>query len=494
MTSLVATLTARDALRNPSALLLRLIAVVCLSFVIGRAAIDSSALLVAAGVVLITLLASVAMLAPLSLLYGVVAWLVVLGFTRRVAHQLGFLYYHDPLLLIGPTAVGLLLLVATWRGAFKELSPLAATVLGLNVLFVAGVVNPIQGSPLVGVAGLLFTLVPMLGFWIGRGLVDTEVLKNLLRLAVVLAIGAAGYGFYQVFQGFPSWDLQWIKRSDYAALYVFASNQIGTFRPFGTLASASEFVLLLAIGVVVCLSYLLNRRGPTVLLLVPIGFLLVGITYGSSRSVVVTLGAASALIVAARRGLSLPLAATFGAALVLLLPFALSPLIPTVAGGSPLLAHQVEGLADPLNPRTSTLRSHVALLQDGVRSAISDPLGQGAGSITLAADRFGSKRGNETEADPSNVGVALGIPGLVLFLALFVLAFRSAYRVALARRDPVSLAVLGVLTVTSLQWLNGGLYAVSLLTWIALGWADKTFAELNARREGREAARPNALI
>ena len=165
---------------------------------------------------------------------------------------------------------------------------------------------------------------------------------------------------------------------------------------------------------------------------------------------------------------------------MLLLPVALSPLLPAVSNGSPLVAHQIEGLANPLNPQASTLRSHLSLIEDGIRSAVSDPLGQGPGAVTLAANRFGSKQGNQTEADPSNVGVALGIPGLLLFVALFALAFRCAYSVAVARGDPVSLAALGILTVTSLQWLNGGLYAVSLITWIALGWSDRAFSRMRA--------------
>jgi len=478
MTSLVESLAARQPLRDPTAALLRLIAIVGLSFVLGRFAIGSHAAVGAAAVALIVFLVAVALLAPLPMLYGALVWLVALGFIRRVAYDFGFTYYHDPLLLIGPGAVGMLVLVAARRGAFSNLTALSGTVLALNLLFLIGALNPLQGSRLVGAAGLLFTLIPTLGFWIGRGLVDTRVLSTILKLTLGLALAVAGYGFYQIFHGFPPWDLSWIQRSNYNALYVFASNQVGTYRPFGTLASASEFVLLLAIGVVACLSYLLCRRGHRVLLLAAIAFLVVGILYGSSRSVVVTLGAAVALTVAAHRALSLPLAAILGAGLVLLLPVALSPLLPAVSSGSPLVAHQIQGLANPLNPQASTLRTHLALFEDGIRSAISNPLGQGPGSVTLAANRFGSKQGNQTEADPSNAGVALGIPGLLLFVALFVLAFRCVYSVAVARSDPVSLAALGILTVTSLQWLNGGLYAVSLITWIALGWSDKAFMRL----------------
>jgi hypothetical protein len=478
MSSLVESIAARQPLRDPTAALLRLIGIASLSFVVGRFAIGSNAAVVAAAAALIVFLVSVALLAPLSMLYGALVWLVALGFLRRVAYDFGFTYYHDPLLLIGPAAVGMLVLVAARRGAFSELTALSGTVLALNLLFLAGALNPLQGSPLVGAAGLLFTLIPTLGFWIGRGLLDTRVFSTIVKLTLGLALVVAGYGFYQIFHGFPSWDLSWIQRSNYNALYVFATNQVGTYRPFGTLASAQEFVLLLAIGVVACISYLLCRRGHRAFLLAAFAFLVVGVVYGSSRSAVVTLGAAVALTLAARRALSLPLAATLGAGLLVLLPVAISPLLPAVSNGSPLLAHQIQGLANPLNPQASTLRSHLSLFETGIRSAVSHPLGRGPGSVTLAADRFGSLQGGQTEADPSNAAVALGIPGLLLFVALFALAFRCVYSVAVARSDPVSLAALGILTVTSLQWLNGGLYAVSLITWIALGWSDRAFTRL----------------
>ena len=66
----------------------------------------------------------------------------------------------------------------------------------------------------------------------------------------------------------------------------------------------------------------------------------------------------------------------------------------------------------------------------------------------------------------------MGIPGLLVFVAIFGLGFARLY--ALAQREPgfLSLAGLGIITVTSLQWLNGGQYAVGILPWLVLGWAE----------------------
>ena len=47
------------------------------------------------------------------------------------------------------------------------------------------------------------------------------------------------------------------------------------------------------------------------------------------------------------------------------------------------------------------------------------------------------------------------------------------YGLAARRRDPLSIAVLGVAAVTLFQWLNGDLYSVAWLFWLTLGWADQ---------------------
>ena len=39
-------------------------------------------------------------------------------------------------------------------------------------------------------------------------------------------------------------------------------------------------------------------------------------------------------------------------------------------------------------------------------------------------------------------------------------------------RNTVALAVLGILTASCLQWLNGDLYSVSWLVFLLLGWVD----------------------
>jgi hypothetical protein len=140
------------------------------------------------------------------------------------------------------------------------------------------------------------------------------------------------------------------------------------------------------------------------------------------------------------------------------------------------VSHQTEGLANPLNPSSSTFLIHLSLVTDGIHSAAANPAGVGAGAVSLAADRFGGT-GFQTEADPSNLAVAAGIPGLAAYLVLAVVAFVRTYGLARARRDALSLGALAVVTIVFLQWFNGGQYGIALLLWLTLGWVDRASTE-----------------
>ena len=70
-------------------------------------------------------------------------------------------------------------------------------------------------------------------------------------------------------------------------------------------------------------------------------------------------------------------------------------------------------------------------------------------------------------------GVALGVPGILAYGAVLILAFHTLYRVASARRDALALMALGIASVLFMHWLNGGQYAAAILPWLALGWADR---------------------
>jgi hypothetical protein len=415
------------------------------------------------------LLASLGFAAPRSLLYVLIGWLAVLGLARRVT-SLEFAPGHtDPLLLVEPVAVGVLVLAAAGRGGFVLRSTLSKAVAAFAVLLLLASLNPAQGGLATGLAGLLFLVVPLCGFWIGRAFCDDRTYERILGLVAVLGLLAAVYGLSQTFGGFPSWDEAWIRDGGYNAL-----NVDGVTRAFGSFSSASEYAGFVALAFIVWI--VRGVRPARAWLAMPIVVLLgAALVYESSRGIMFKLPVALVLILAARARQPLAISLATAAAAILLLPAVVSSLVPASSASnssSPLLEHQLSGLANPLDPSSSTLAVHASLVGEGFATALRNPLGVGSGAVTIAHQKFGGQNLN-TEADPSNAAVAVGLPGLIAFVVLLCAAFRQAYRLAARRRDALSLIALGVLVATLLQWLNGGQYAVAFLLWLTLGWIDR---------------------
>lgn len=428
---------------------------------------------------LVVLLAGLGLFAPRRMLATLVIWLAALGLLRRLATQVTPIGSADPLLLVGPVAWSVLTLAAAQWGAFRNRTALSTAVLVLGGLTFLGAVNPLQGSIVAGISGLLFVFVPQLAFWVGRGLCDDRTLALALKLVAALALPAALYGLLQTFRGFPSWDAAWIRESGYVALSVYSATPgAGATRPFSSFSSASEYAVFVTIAILVWVGFGLTRAR-LALTLGAVGLLGTAVVYQSSRGIVVGLVLALGVMAAARRRLSAGSAIVAGAVLLALLPFAVSRLPVTLSNATPggeLLAHQIEGLSNPFDPQSSTLLLHLDLVWAGIVRGFLDPLGVGISAVTIAGEKYGGLNIN-TEVDPSNVAVALGLPGLLTYLVILAFAFRGAYTLAKRRRDPLALVALGVLVVTAFAWLNGGQYAVAFLPWLILGWMDRRLTD-----------------
>lgn len=441
-------------------------------------------------VAVLPLVVACAFLSPRRILLALPLWLVALGLVRRLLLGLGsHALLGDPLLLVEPAVLVLLLAVALARGAGRRRSRLANAVLVLTALALVEVVNPLQGGLTVGVGGLVLVLVPMLAFWIGRSLADDRTLSRLLLALAGLALPAAVYGLVQNVSGFPSWDERWIQSVTVSGAYVALS--VGGFiRSFSSFSSSAEYATFLGIGFIVCLAYG-RRRATLPLMLAALGLLGTAIFLDSERTVVVLVVVAMGVLLAAVRGVRITTAAAAGVAALVLLVAVASYLVPSsnpssTSTGS-LVGHQVSGLSQPFNSKDSTLGIHVQELVTGLRSTFTHPLGHGTGAINQAATKFGGTN-QGTEVDPSNAGVAFGLLGLAAYLVVAVKGLVGAYVLASRRRDPLALAVLGLLIVTFLQWLNGGQYAVAWLPWLALGWVDRRLARDQPISEGPSCA------
>ncbi len=336
------------------------------------------------------------------------ALLPYLAFGRRLLLEFTPWKSTDPLLLVAP-AVAFVILV---RVVAIERRPLGSDrisklMLFLVVLSFLEAFNPRGGSLSAGLAALLFTVVPLVWFFVGREVGTRRAVEILLVSLVVSACLVAAYGLIQTWDGFPSWDKLWLSQSSYTAL-----NVNGTTRAFGTFSSAAEYATFLGVGIVVALAFALDRR-PYLLPAVPL--LAIGLFYESSRGILVTTVVGVLVVLAARTG-SLRRATVALVVLLAAVALGLSLAQRSIQSASnssnALVSHQTSGLLHPLDQNKSTLPIHLTLLENGFKEGIVDPIGFGIASTTLAGSRLGAPTvAGSTEIDLSNVFVADGTFG-----------------------------------------------------------------------------------
>jgi hypothetical protein len=436
------------------------------------------------GLVLIVLPAFIAIVwqSPKTMIAILPVWMVLLGLLRRLTPGgSNVTFSGDPVLIIGPIVILLLVFVAASRGAFQHRSRFATAVGVLGTIAFFEAFNPKQGNLLSGLGGLLFILVPMMAFWIGRTLIDEHLALQIVRTIAVLGLCSAIYGLIQEFHGLPSWDQTWVSTNGYAALTVGS----GVLRAFGSFSSAEEYAAFLSISLVawIALSGKKTRLFPPAHL-AGTAIVAVALWYESERTAVFLVVLAIGVMAAARlrfRPIGV-LAGGLGAVAMLLVfgsHFGGGGGSSCTSAACQLQTHLTTGISSPLGSGSS-LPGHWSQTVKGILQAVKAPLGHGTGSVTLAASKFAHARTGGTEFDPGNMGIALGIFGLLAYFVVLWQAVKTAYLDAVIRRDVVSLFALGMLMATLFQWTNGDLYSVCWLIWLFLGYLDMSLIRARA--------------
>lgn len=409
-------------------------------------------------------------------LLGTVALLLLLGVTRRTL-EYGLdtpASTIDPVFLVAPLVTLALMALAMRRGALRDRTPLTSVVLGISVVGLVGAANPLQGTPVAAAIGVVIFMTPVLWFWIARVFADDERMTQVFALTAIIAAVSAVYGLAQTSGHFFSFDQAWIDASeDYASLRIQS-----VVRAFGFASSAAEYGKLLGAGIAILAAWIMAKR--QVWWLPPLGVLGAALFLSGLRTTLVLAVVAMGLIWGARRGasiLQLTIYGVIGVIVLLLLAAQVTPSSGGTDAASVLADRQVEGLTDPFNPQSSTLQVHIELAQKSLRGMASAPIGTGTATITLAGKRFGNSAAGDT--DLADAAIAFGLIGVVLYLALCVRLFRVSHLLAVRRADALSLAALGIVVVSSLQWLNGGLYGANVLAWFTFGWIDRASAKLS---------------
>jgi hypothetical protein len=417
---------------------------------------------------------------PVVGLPAVIAYQAMIGGIKRYALPILGYSSYDPFLIVAPAVVIMMFIARVARKDVPRDTPLSKGVFVMLGIMFLEIFNPLQGGLLVGIAGALYCIVPMMWFYAGRNLGNERVVSAVFSTVVVVAVLGGVYGLKQQFLGFSDVEWQWLKitKND-NGLYI--TSQV--MRVFSFFGSFAEYASFMVIGSVVCFAYLIKKNR---MMVIPYAFLMVAVIYSSGRGMVLTALFGSCLVwsVMGRD----PRAWVPRVALALVIGFfALTTglrqtqTLNTDVTTETLLEHQRRGLLAPLDAKTSTGGGHVNLILHGIQLGFTNPLGQGLGAPTIVAGKL-SGSGWGSEADFSDIFISCGAIGGIAYLYLIVTSLRTALTFWHKTRNLNMLLTFGVLFVTVGAWSVSARYAAPLIVWFLVGYLDRlTYNEMAAK-------------
>ncbi|MEM6785166.1 MAG: hypothetical protein AAF624_15705 [Bacteroidota bacterium] len=394
---------------------------------------------------------------------------------------------QDPILLVPPLVVGLMVasLVATKSLRFD--SALSKWVVALLILMTLQILNPAQGGMSVGIAGTLFTIVPVCWFWLGQIYATEEMINKLVLVAMpVIAVLAGILGLYQVFVGFLPFEQEWIDTEGYSSLWV-ASDVV---RPFSWFTAASEYAGFLMMAIVALWAMVSTRKRLD--LLPVVAFLVIALFLIGSRGPIVKVLALVPLVWAITSQsaaswvprLVLAVVITIGAAGYSLT--AVSSMEMESGAADVLVGRNADGLLNPMDAETSTVGKHGDMMERGFISGFSTPLGLGLGSTTPAAKKFGGNR-KSSEIDYTNLILSLGLMGMVIYGGILLLVGWNAFWYYLQVRTTLALAIGGMLLIHIGGWTRGTEYFLAAWCWFLIGALDQFTTKRRQELEAEKA-------
>lgn len=463
------TLVIRYDIRKWTKRLFLIVLVILVGYAIGKMANHAGYVrLLLASSLLVPLLA-ISHRKPVIVLQVLLLYLPFMSLFRRMLIPIAGWNSMDPLLLIAPVTV--LYLLTGWlfrtyvkHEPIRDDTFLFRCVRWMLLIDFLQIFNPLQGSLLTGIAGVIYWIVPVCFMFLSREFIDEKVLKRIFGMVFATGILIAMYGYKQFMFGFAPFELQWIEMSGYTALRVYS-----VLRPISTFASGAEYAHYLGIAIIIGWVYVL-RGGKTLKLAALAGviFMYINLFIESARGIIliVTIAMFVITIMSSRKTVERLIVTCLALGVLAGLFVGMGKL----NTDNDLIYHSVAGLTDPFG-EDSTAIGHLHLLGEGLIKGLSNPLGHGLGSTTIAGNKF-SGQVFGTEADLTNKFIASGIIAGILYFIIIAYVFYQAFKQANSG-DAVYLVILGVLIAGKLQWLTGGHYSVVPLIWILIGYLDK---------------------
>ena len=455
----------------------RRLLLVASAFVVGTAVILGAVAIgevrLAVTVVILSLLLALSLIDIRLSILGLFGFLTILGDLRRILVPLVGWSGSDPILMIGPVFTVLLMAYAVTSRRIRPTSTLSRWMLLFTAIMMLQIFNPKQGGLAVGIAGAILVIVPTFWFWLGQAFGSKSLLITLLyRVVVPLSVLAMAMGFVQLTIGYLPYQLTWYKIAGYTAL----GDSSETLRPISIFPNITEYLVYVSVAIVLLACTLLHdaaspRLKQAAVVLIPVG--LAALLLAGSRGPVI-MSVFVIILLWAVQGRTLPswvprlaIAGILGAA-----GFVWSLNQVTDVGGSERVQANL-GRQVALIENGGTAAIHARLAWVGVyHGLIKEPLGTGIGSITLAASKFGGS-GFNSEKDITNMFIATGAAGGIVYLIIVGMVAVTAVRYWLRTRSLMALSLFAALAVTGLAWLHPGHYVITPLVWLLIGILDR---------------------
>ena len=444
------------------------------SYYLGTAIVlqpDKLRLLLAVGLALI--LYAISLATPHRAMIGLFLLLPFLGLIRRSLIPLAGWSSFDPFVILVPAMVCFLGLNYYFERYIRKIpelddSKLFTLIRWLMFVHILQVFNPLQGSLFAGMAGVMFYVTPLMWMTLSRKFFNEGIMHGFLKAIPIIASITALYGLKQIYFGFFSFEEAWMELADYNSL-----NVLGTMRAISSFTSSSEYAQFLSIAIVICWAMMLKNKSKRMVSTLPLPLLFFALFMTSQRGAILfTMAALSLLMIfSVNKG-----KARFLATLITLIVMTGTYLaiININTADNALIAHQVDGLANPFDEEHSTLGLHWTLLIEGFVRGLTNPLGYGLGASTIAGSKLGAGVIG-SEIDITNIMISDGIVGFILYGMIIVKVLSSSYRLYKLDNSALSYSIWGILISSIGGWCIGGNYSTLAIIWICIGYMDRAY-------------------
>ncbi|MCD5383974.1 hypothetical protein LR066_04365 [candidate division WOR-3 bacterium] len=401
-------------------------------------------------------------------IFALLIFLPFMAFVRRYIYVFNPFTAFDPILMVGPVLTIFMFLYLmlfcrhTIMGPYKKNS-IVKFATWLLIVYIIAMVNPLQGGPLVGLAGALFFIIPTLWFYFGR-FIDKKKIEILLYITVFIGIIACLHGLRQAFFGYLSFEQYWAQFGGFASL-----NVRGFLRPVSTFASSQEYTTYIMLAGIISYALAMKNR-KNIPLLAVIGLVVFALVMSATRGALLGLffGIGLYTLLGLKRVkrivvmLLLFFAVYVGLTIVIDVPY-----VPVAAADTAYLTHTLSGVFDPLAEH-STFWIHRDVTRGAFSLMFRNPIGYGLGAGSLGAMRFGG-RTKIGEGFITSLQSATGLFGYVIFLILMFLLLRNSFSRYRDTGDFFS-KLLFVITLSVYITVDLRLYSVGPFVWLLWGY------------------------